>query len=386
MTPVRAGQGRVSWGAGGTSADAVARLYDALAARLDGKPGNGPLLMAADAAEFEASLARITEPLGGVDVIIRTSGSTDGRGHLVGLSLAALTASARATLARLGGEGQWLTSLPVQGVAGFQVVLRSVLAGVRPVVFAPGGGFDAALFARRAAALDPGARRYLSLVPTQLHRALASASEPLATFDAVLVGGAALDPGLRRRADAAGVRVVRTYGATETSGGCVYDGMPLDGVQVELRDGLIHLGGPVLATRYLDTDAQPFVSRDGRPLLATHDLGEWRDGRLVVRGRADDVIISGGVNVNPHDVEHALATLGGEWVVVGIPDAEWGQRVVAVGTMPLAVDRARAATAALGAAAQPREVLHVDALALRPGGKVDRRAVLRHAVGRGRLT
>jgi len=171
---VKAGQGRVGWGAGGTGADAVARLYDTLAARLD-DPGEGPLLMAADAAEFEASRARITEPLDGVDVIIRTSGSTDGRGHLVGLSLAALTASARATLDRLGGEGQWLTSLPVQGVAGFQVVLRSVLAGVRPVVFAPGRGFDAALFARCTAALDPDARRYLSLVPTQLHRARASA-------------------------------------------------------------------------------------------------------------------------------------------------------------------------------------------------------------------
>ena len=375
---------RVEFGAGGTHPEAVAALYEALVARLTAA-GRTPLLMAADAAEFEASRARIVEPLDDVDVVIRTSGSTDGTGRLVGLSLAALTASARATHARLGGAGQWLTSLPVQGVAGFQVVLRSVLAGVRPVAFAPERGFDAALFARCAAALDPGGRRYLSLVPTQLHRALASAPEVLAGFDAVLVGGAALDPGLRRRAEAAGVRVVRTYGATETSGGCVYDGVPLDGVEVELRDGLIHVAGPVLATRYLDAGAQPFVHRDGRRLLATHDLGAWTDGRLVVRGRADDVIISGGVNVNPHDVEHALATLGGEWVVVGVPDAEWGRRVVAVGTVPVTLEQARATTATLGAAAQPREVLHVGVLPLRPGGKVDRRAVRRHAMGRGRL-
>ncbi len=374
----------LAWGPGGTGLDAVAWLYDALTARVSGAPDVRPLLMAADAAEFEASRARITGPLDGIDVILGTSGSTDGTGRLVGLSLAALTASARATHARLGGPGQWLTSLPVQGVAGFQVVLRSVLAGVRPVVFAPERGFDAALFARCAAALDPGGRRYLSLVPTQLRRALA-APEVLATFDAVLVGGAVLEPVLRRRAEAAGVRVVTTYGATETSGGCVYDGVPLDGVEVAVRDGLIQVAGPVLATRYLDTDAQPFVHRSGRRVLATHDLGAWHDGRLVVQGRADDVIISGGVNVDPHEVAQALAVLGGEWAVVGVPDAEWGRRVVAVGTVLVTLEQVRAATAALGPAARPREVRYLDALPMRPSGKVDRRAVERHAAGRGGL-
>ncbi|MFT3876965.1 MAG: AMP-binding protein [Propioniciclava sp.] len=375
---------QLSYGPGGTGADAVARLYDALEARLarrlgelqDGECSEVPLLMATDGAEFEASRGRITQPLDGVDVIIRTSGSTDGHGRLVGLSWDALVASARATLTRLGGPGQWVTSLPVHGVAGFQVVLRSVLAGVRPVVFAPGGGFDAALFARCAAALDPGVRHYLSLVPTQLHRALDAAPRALAGFDAVLVGGAALAPGLAARATDAGVRIVTSYGATETCGGCVYDGVPLDGVEIELIDGLIHLAGPTLATRYLDTAEQPFVIRDGRRLLATHDLGAWRgQGRLIVRGRADDVIISGGVNVNPHEVEAALAVLGGEWVVVGVPDDEWGQRVVAVGTASATPAEVRAATAQLPPAARPRGVVHVGALPVGRTGKVDRRAV-----------
>lgn len=372
---------RVMHGPGGAGPDAVARLYDVLAAWTADRCGEGvrgPLLMAADAAEFEASRARIIQPLDGIDVIIRTSGSTDGHGRLVGLGLGALAASGRATLDRLGGPGQWVTSLPVQGVAGFQVVLRSALAGVRPVVFAPGHGFDAALFERCAAALDSDARHYLSLVPTQLRRALAAAPRTLAGFDAVLVGGAALAPDLAARAAEAGVRIVRTYGSTETSGGCVYDGVPLDGVEAEMVGGLIHLAGPTLATRYLDTAEQPFITRDGRRWLATHDLGAWgEDGRLIVRGRADDVIISGGANVNPHDVEAALAALGGEWVVVGVPDPEWGQRVVAVSTASVTLDQARAATAHLAPASRPRGVVRIEAFPLGRTGKVDRWAVAR---------
>ena len=367
---------------GGTSAAAVAALYDAILWRET--VTSGPVLLpAATAGAADEAQARITQPLDGVDVVIATSGSTDGRGHLVGLSLAALVALARATLDRIGGPGQWVTSLPVHGVAGLQVVTRSVLAGVRPVVYAPRRGFDPGLFAGAVASLEPGRRRYLSLVPTQLRRAVELAPDELAAFDAILVGGAALPPDLARRAAAAGARIISTYGSTETSGGCVYDGSPLDGVEVRLVDGLVHVAGPHLATRYLDTDAQPFVEHDGRRWLATHDLGELVDGRLRIRGRADDVIISGGVNVNPHDVEDALAALPGEWVVVGVPDPEWGHRVIAVTTGHADAEAVRASTAHLVAAARPKDVVHVDALPLRPTGKVDRRGLQAGLVARG---
>ncbi len=360
---------------GGTSPAAVAALYHDIEGRISTTVRLGPLLMAANQTELAESTARITQPLDDVDVIIRTSGSTDGRGHLVGLSLSALVASARATLDRIGGPGQWVTSLPVHGVAGFQVVTRSVLAGHHPVVYAPDGGFDAELFGRAVKGLTPGVRRYLSLVPTQLHRALELAPAELATFDAILVGGAALPADLARRAADAGAQIVTTYGSTETSGGCVYDGIPLGGVEVRLVDGLVQLAGPTLATRYLDTVTQPFVTDAGRRWLTTHDLGTLVDGRLAIRGRSDDVVISGGVNVNPLDVEDALAHLPGEWVVIGVPDPEWGQRLIAVTTGPATSDAVRTATAQLTPGSRPKDVLRIEALPLRPTGKVDRRAV-----------
>ena len=176
---------------GGVDAEAVGALWAALTGRR-----TGPLLLTTDREEFAGSSRRITQALDDIDVVLRTSGSTDGRGHLVGLSLAALAASADATLARLGGPGQWVTSLPTTAVAGFQVVLRSVRAGIEPVVHEAGKPLDAGL--RR------GVPHYLSLVPTQLVRALASDPAPLRAFDAVLVGGAALDPATAERAASTG--------------------------------------------------------------------------------------------------------------------------------------------------------------------------------------
>ena len=343
----------------GTGPDAVAALYAVLRRMVDGEAGPC-LLMAAD----PSAAARVTEPLDGVDVVIATSGSTDGRGHLVGLSLDALVASATATHERLGGPGQWLTSLPVHHVAGFQVVLRSVLAGIPPVV-------HRGLPADRE--LRDDVPRYLSLVPTQLVRALEEPG-PLTHFDAILVGGAALAPEVAARARDAGVRVITTYGMTETAGGCVYDGEPLAGVRVRLVDGRVQLAGPMLATRYVDTPDQPFLADDGDRWLATADLGEWAGGRLRVLGRADDVIVSGGANVVPRVVEDALARLGGTWVVVPVPDVTWGQLVVAIGPAGASLAEVRAATAHLTPAERPRAVVRA-ALVHRGPGKVDRRAM-----------
>ncbi len=172
----------------------------------------------------------------------------------------ALLASASATHDRLGGPGRWLLALPAQHVAGVQVLVRSLVSRTEPGVLDLAGGFTPAGFAAAASALG-GVRRYTALVPTQLVRLLDAADQgdgdgvrELARFDAVLVGGAGTPPAVLERAAAAGVRVVTTYGASETSGGCVYDGVPLDGVRVRLGDGpdpsRVLLGGPTLARGY----------------------------------------------------------------------------------------------------------------------------------------
>ena len=324
-----------------------------------------------------------------VVLVVRTSGST-GAPRAVLLSATALRASADATAERLAGPGRWLLALPVDHIAGLQVLVRSVLAGTGPTVLPP-GPFRADRFAAAVAAAvgtGPAGPWYTSLVPTQLVRLLddAAGTAALRRFDAVLVGGAATAGSLLDRAREAGVRVVTTYGMTETCGGCVYDGRPLDGVDVRLdATGRVWLAGPVLAVGYRGRphlDAETFtVDADGRRWLRTGDLGHLADGVLTVTGRADDVLVTGGVNVSPGPVEDLLTGLPGirEACVVGVPDAEWGQAVVAVlvvgpdGPPPLA-DLRRHVADRLGAAAAPRRVVVVPALPLRGPGKPDRRA------------
>nr|WP_210768034.1 o-succinylbenzoate--CoA ligase [Cellulomonas humilata] len=322
----------------------------------------------------------------GIAVVVQTSGST-GDPRAVLLSASALRASAAATEARLDGPGRWLLALPVHHVAGLQVLVRSVLAGTEPVA-TTAGPFRASAFVAAAAAMTGPGPRYTSLVPTQLVRLLddPAATTALAAFDAVLLGGAATGPDLLDRARAAGVRVVTTYGMSETCGGCVYDGRPLDGVSVRLdTEGRILLAGPVLADGYLgrpDLDADAFVQVDGVRHLRTTDLGAWSGDVLTVLGRADDVLVTGGVKVPPGPVESVLAGLPGvgEVCVVGIPDDEWGQLVVAVvvprsgATPPTLADARAAVTDRLGATHAPRHVVVTDSLPLRGPGKIDRRA------------
>jgi O-succinylbenzoic acid--CoA ligase len=330
-------------------------------------------------------------------LVVATSGSTgEPKGAL--LPASALRASATATHDRLGGSGTWLLALPPHHIAGVQVLVRSLLAGTLPEALALDGGFDPAAFADATARLHrraPG-RRYTALVPTQLLRLLdadARAVEALASFDAVLLGGAAATPSVLRRARDAGVAVVTTYGMTETSGGCVYDGVALDGVQVasapptdgsgDTASGRIALGGPVVARGYrLRPASAEFSERDGVRWFTTNDLGSLdRSGRLTVLGRADDVIVTGGENVAPQAVEAVIDELDGvaACLVVGVADEQWGQRVVALlvpstaGRPGPTLDAVRhAVRARLGAAAAPRDVLLVDALPASALGKPDR--------------
>ena len=430
---------------GGTAPDDVAALRAALAERLalrglltdrgdhpaPAAPVEGedrtdvlqPLLVPVgpgeDPARVRADLSRrITRIPARTDLILRTSGSTTGTGRLIAMSAAALVASARATHARLGGPGTWLLPLPAHHVAGLQILIRSLEAGTEPVVVDTSAGFSPTALADAldSARLSTGAaasRLYVSLVPTQLVRVLQDpvVGRALSDADAVLLGGAAADPALLARARTAGVTVVTTYGMSETGGGCVYNGRPLAGVEVAIQDpdaegaGRILLSGPVLAEGYLrpsgrrpadspggrPDDGEGFHRSGGKRILATSDRGRLHpDGRLEVLGRLDDVIITGGVKVEPRRVEEALTAIDGiaEACVVGLPDEKWGSRVVAAAVLEPGRQRARwpgcdgaalreAVRARLDGAHAPKRVVVLEALPLRPSGKVDRRRVAR---------
>ncbi|HZB18440.1 MAG TPA: o-succinylbenzoate--CoA ligase [Blastococcus sp.] len=349
---------------------------DVLRAALDGRQ---PLAVLPDgpAAVVEAARAvlRPEEPLEpGADLVVVTSGSTGG-GRGVLLPASAVRASAAATLDRIGGPGGWLLALPVSSIAGLQVLARGILSD-RPVTRLRRDEPLAVAVARL-----PAGRRYTSLVPTQLRRYLDTEPDALRGFEAILVGGAATDTALRERARRAGVRVVTTYGMTETAGGCVYDGRPLDGVRLRVAEG-VELAGPTVALGYrLDPAATEAAFADG--WFRTRDAGTLdADGRLTVTGRLDDVVVSGGVNVAPAAVESALREHPrvADAVVFGRPDETWGQRVVAVvvpaaGTTPELGDLRSWVTARLGAPAAPRQLHVLDALPLLHTGKPDRHAV-----------
>jgi O-succinylbenzoic acid--CoA ligase len=349
----------------------------ALASALDGGPVVAP--MPSEPVERRRALAvlRPDQPVAEPDaaVVVTTSGST-GRPKAAVLSRAAIRASVAATHARLGGVGDWVLALPTHYVAGLMVLARTVLGQSRawPV------RADLRDLAATAAGLT--GRRYLSLVPTQLSRA--RRSEPvwaaLGTFDAVLVGGGRAEAGLLAEARASGIAVVPTYGMTETCGGCVYAGRPLDGVDVVVGDGGdITIGGPMLFSGYR---LRPELTRaslvGGR--LVTSDRGRWSDGRLEVLGRRDDVVITGGLKVDLGEVEALVRTWarqsGAEAVVVAVPDAEWGAWIVAVtdaaGDL---VELQHEVRRSLPAYAAPRDLVVLPRLPRLPSGKPDRRAI-----------
>lgn len=377
------------------TADAADAVLPAVAAALSGAgPAVLPVPAAGQPAVRDAVLAalRPDEPLESDDValVVPTSGST-GEPKGVLLTRDALRASAEATDARIGGPGRWLLALPATHVAGLMVLVRSVVAGTTPVAVDLSGGFDPAAFAIAARPLVDGPdRAYVSLVPRQL-QALVEAGGPvleaLAGFDAVVVGGASTDSDLALRVRAAGVALITTYGMTETCGGCVYDGRPLDGVVVRTGDdGRIRIAGPTIASGYrLRPDlSSAFVPDLSGRWFVTADLGEVdADGTVHVHGRADDVAISGGVNVPLAAVDRAVVSHPGvaEAVAAAVPDAAWGQRIV-VGVV--ATDPRRPPTLAsvrdhvIGVAPvayAPKEIVVIASVPLVPGGKPDRRAI-----------
>jgi o-succinylbenzoate---CoA ligase len=353
-------------------------LLDALRCALDGGPAILPLDPGLPPRQRDRLLAALhsDEPVDpAVAVVIATSGST-GAPKGVELTAGALEASAQAGLARIGAQpgDRWLCCLPTSHIAGIQVLVRALMLGQDPLMHRR---FDVAAVAEAEAT-------HVSLVPTMLLRLL-DVGVDVARFGCILLGGADAPSALLDRARAAGARIVTTYGMTETAGGCVYDGRPLDGVDVRIDDdGSIRIRGPVLARGYRgrpDLDAKAF--HDG--WFRTADLGRWApDGRLEVLGRADDVIVTGGENVVPVVVAGLLAEHPGvaEAAVVGRPDPEWGQRVVAVvvpadpGQPPALEGLRRFVTERATAAHAPRELVLVDALPLLGSGKLDRAALI----------
>ena len=317
-------------------------------------------------------------------VVVATSGSSGSPKRVV-LSTAALLTSAAATESALGGPGEWVLALPAHYIAGIQVIVRSLAAGGEPYAI-PSGPFRAETFAAAIDALPADRRRYSALVPTQLHRVLDAVEngdravrEAVRGLDALLIGGGRLADSEAERARSAGIPVVRTYGASETAGGCVYDGVPLHGVEVRVVDGEVQLAGPVLADGYLgdpERTARTFLAEDGRRWYRTGDAGDWDGERLVVTGRLDDVIVSGGEKVSLAVVEGAVQELPGmaDAVVVRAPDPEWGEVPVvmtATGGVDLPTMRAVIGER-LGRAAAPRRIVVVDPMPLLSNGKPDR--------------
>lgn len=371
--------------------------------------------------ELPADVLADPHLLDGVDLVVPTSGSTSGVPRLVGLSVDALIASARATEKVLSGPGNWILALPAHHIAGAQVLFRAALAGTSPQVVDTSRGFDPSdLLPAIAGATGGDLPAYLSLVPAQLRTCLGAGPEVIAalgTLTSVLVGGSGLDPVLREAAESLGIPVVATYGMTETAGGCVYDGIPLPGTAVRTLDIEGHLRlavtGATLMTKYLGADA-PFIDEAGSRWLVTGDIGIiTASGQVEVLGRSDEVIVSGGLSIAPAPVRQAVLSAPGvqdAWVI-GLPDPKWDSALTAV-VVPdpaLGIDTALPAPAAdrptdtvdegakadptaaspamtrfgrgvrdhvgglLGRRQAPRVVVAVPELPLLPSGKVDRR-------------
>lgn len=312
----------------------------------------------------------------GDGVVVATSGST-GEPRLAVLSRDALAAAVAASAEALGATAadRWLLCLPPAHIGGLLVLFRGLFAG-NPAIVLPKFTVEAVAAERRA--------RYISLVPTLVRRLLDRGAD-LAHLRAVLVGGDALDPGLAGAARAAGVRLVHTYGQTQSCGGVVYDGVPLPGVDVRVAaGGEVQLRGPTLMSGYRLDPVASAGAFTGDGWLRTGDGGTIAaTGTLVVRGRLGDVIVTGGEKVWPAEVEDVLRDHPAiaDAAVLGRPDPEWGQRVVAVvvaapGAAPLTLAAVRGwVEERLAGYQAPRELRTVESLPRTAAGKLRRAAL-----------
>jgi O-succinylbenzoic acid--CoA ligase len=358
----------------------VADILPHLRAALD---GNGPAWLPVPTGDRREShrlsgALQPGEPIEDDVVLVVTTSGTTGVPKGAMLTAAALRASGEATHERLGGPGQWLLALPTHHIAGIQVLVRSILAGTEPAVLDVSGGFLPGGLATAIGGMR-GSRRYTSLVPTQLIKALdePASAEALASLDAVLIGGAPTPKPVLERARSAGITVVRTYGMSETCGGCVYEGVPLRGAKVRIEDGRVLLGGAMLAKGYRGLPDHPAFAEPG--WFRTDDAGSYDNGVLTITGRLDEAIMTGGLLVIPQVVEAVLANhpAVAECAVLGLPDERLGQRVAvavvpAPGSVPTLGDLREHVVAELDPIAAPRELAIMTELPMRGPGKPDR--------------
>lgn len=304
--------------------------------------------------------------------IVESSGST-GAPKRIFISTGALLHASRAGQERLGPLGQWLLALPINFIAGQQVLIRSLLADQQPVIMNTAVPFTAEAFLR-SAMLMTNPIRYTSLVPAQLAKLVTEAEQDPATlgalqsFRAILVGGQSTPDELRDRAVRLGIKVVVSYGMTETSGGCVFDGVPLDGVRLKIApDSRVLISGKTMAEGEHDW-------------IFTNDLAELSpEGKLKIIGRADRVIISGGLKLSLDTVEYLGSELPGveEIAAVSLLDPTWGERIgiAYIGSPEVADDIANQLAHLLGPVGKPIRVLRVDKLPKLPTGKTNNRLI-----------
>ena len=371
----------------------------ALVARMDGDGAPFALIpqpsrhVTEDYARMVRACVRPDEPVEDDDtaLVAATSGSTGApRGVLV--TRANLRSAVEAAWEHIPGlqACSWVLALPVTSIGGFGAIVRATLAGTALHAL-PSVGGAASFRVEDLLSLDVTEPFAISIVPTQLADILESpaATEWLSRATTVLVGAAATPEALATRARESGISLVTTYGMTETTGGCVYDGVPLPGVRIDLvDDGRIDIIGPQVAAGYRGLPretAESFAGTAPARRFRTADHGEWRDGRLSIAGRVDDVVTVHGVNVALGAVESVVRSEFGvrEAAVVAVPDVRQGHRLVAFVVMtdpagvaaiaPLVVER-------LGGAARP-EVVTVDTLPMLPSGKIDRLALRTLAQG-----
>jgi len=391
-------QGRIGLGRGDITIVAVGAVDLRLLATLWGAWRSGVTPMVIDEAspllragaepvkmQWGEMPAASTDPHDRLHSVVLTSG-TGGLPRPVKLTHGNVAAAVAASIAHLGNtaDDRWLLSMPLFHVGGLSILWRSAAVGGTVVVH---NGFDAE---RAARAMKGGSVSLASLVPTMLYRILVADSGPYVGMKAVLLGGSAADPRLVENGLGAGLPILQTYGMTEACSQVATVALgqaehaagaaarPLEGMKVTIDGGDGGIGeivvdGPAVSPGYLGEPPRSGGHRTG-------DLGYIDDtGRLVVLGRTDDMIVTGGENVYPSQVAGVLAghRLVDRVEVVGVPDSEWGQAVIAivVGNLEAGSQIERWAQERLAKHQVPKRWVFVDEMPLRPSGKVDRIAL-----------
>lgn len=306
-----------------------------------------------------------------IAMVIHTSGST-GASKEVELSASALVASAQASNKYVGATTgmRWSLLLPLTHIAGINVLVRSIELGTSPIDL------------RNCVGEYPDSD-FTAIVPTQLFRAIngdKNLLNHLKNAKAVLVGGGKLAAKLKKEATELGIRIIETYGMTETCGGCIYDGEPLENISYQIgADNRIMISGPSLASGYLGEEELWSASFDGK-WFTTSDIGSVNNGKVEVIGRVDDVVISGGENISLTSIEalikNALPEI--EIAAFAIEDLEWGSAIhlAVVGHKDLEDEIRNLLSSNLGSAAKPKEFHFLDRIPLTPLGKVDRQSLI----------